>query len=133
MFSRLQPALPGASHGLRGSCTADPPHLALPWTPAATLQAFGQGGAYVYIQYFLWRKTVEGLIHVTSDRRNSRRDQPCARHQSTHTPHTYTHITRIHTHYTHTHTVNTASHVARYVPALARLLIAEQPVNCTPA
>ena len=128
MSSRLQPALPGASHELRGSCTADPPHLALPWTPVATLQAFGQGDAYVNTQYFLWRKTVEDVIPVTSDRQNSRRDQPCVRHQNTHTPHTYTHITHI-----HTHIVNTASHVARYVPALARLLIAEQPVNCTPA
>ena len=48
MSSRQQPALPGASHGLRRSCTAGPPHLALPWTPAATLQAFGQGDAYVH-------------------------------------------------------------------------------------
>ena len=101
MFSRLQPALPGASHGLRGSCTAGPPHLALPWTPVATLQAFGQGDAYVNTQYFLWRKTVEDVTPVTSDRRNSRWDQPCARHQNTHTTHIHTSHTQTHTHHQH--------------------------------
>ena len=132
MFSWLQPALPGDSHGLIGSRST---------TPCSTMDSSMQQlckhlgrEMHTYTQYFLWRKAVKDVIHVTSDRRNSRRDQPRARHQK-HTPHTYTHTTHIHTHYTqtHTHTISTASHVARYVPALARLLIAEQPVNCTPA
>ena len=41
MSSRPQPALPGASHGQRGSWPAGPPHLAPLWAPAATLQAVG--------------------------------------------------------------------------------------------
>ena len=99
--SRPQPALPGASHGQRGSCTAGPPHLAQLWTPAATLQAFGVGRE-VHSEYSY------ACIHEASNTSN-----PHSVHKAIHTyvytvcahMHKCVHL-HIHTHtHMHTHTL----------------------------
>ncbi len=103
MSSRPQPALPGASHGQRGSCTAGPPHLAPLWTPAATLQAFGVGrevhSEYSYVDV----RHQTHLTHTLCIKQYIRTYILYVHTCTNGCTYTYTH-THMHT-YTHTHTL----------------------------